>query len=960
LEEKVKKIFVFIFISLFFTSFSQASENIILKPDSKGHQGLIRDIIVTKDKKQIISASDDKTIRVWDIESGNEKRKILGETGEGQHGKIFAIALSPDNSLLASGGFFGEEGKGSSGDIRIYDFSSGQILDVLKAHSNVVADLNFDESGDFLVSGSSDNKVNVWKRNKNSFSLYKSFSHHKANVHSVRFINKNNEKYILSAGYDNKIFLFALENNDLKSYTHSKPLLFTAASNKYTAACGKDNNILIFNKNLELIKKIESKSAPAGLCFSPNGKYLLSGSNSYPNNCNIYDAKNSFKKITGFKKHKNTTIAVDFIDNNTALTGGGDTNEIYAWDILTGRVSVKITGKGQRIWNVGINGNKIAFGNKSAPLSLNNKGPLEKIIDLDSFSVSSPKSFENFKRIKTKYKSFSLSYGGDFNKPFDLVLEIKKKENPVAEIESPYRHRCFGFTDKGIVVSGGNNGILKAYSKKGKEIADFKGHTGVVFAIACDKNILVSAGSDEIIRLWNLDELDETTKKSKKIYPYLNIFVSKDNEWIAWSDSGYYDSSINGDEFVGFYVNNGPDKKADYFPSQRFYKTYFKPELIKNIITLKNEEKAVLYTNKTQKIKKTETQKILPPKIILNSPDNISSNTDSVFIDFYVDKNSDNEITDISILLNGSQINDRAIKKIKSKNLLRIKKEIKLTQNENIIKIFAENRYAKSNPVYVKATLLKSDSQEIYKPDLYVLSIGVSKYRDSSLNLDFASKDAQTFAQIFQNQKKRLYKTIKTKIITDSEATRINILKGLNWLKTEATQKDVVMLFMAGHGVNNDFNSYFFLPHDTDKTFLDGTGVEWTKFNELVQNLPSKVILFSDSCHSGNIAGKKRRSADITGALKELVSAGTGQIIMTATTGNSFAYEDSSWGHGAFTKAIKDGLESGFADYNNDNIISVKELDFYITDAVKKLTKGRQKPTTIIPESVPDFPLVVK
>ena len=61
----------------------------ILQLDTKGHRGLIEDIIVTK-SGDIISASKDKTIRVWDSKTGLEKSKILGQIGKGSEGKIYA------------------------------------------------------------------------------------------------------------------------------------------------------------------------------------------------------------------------------------------------------------------------------------------------------------------------------------------------------------------------------------------------------------------------------------------------------------------------------------------------------------------------------------------------------------------------------------------------------------------------------------------------------------------------------------------------------------------------------------------------------------------------------------------------------------------------------------------------------------------------------------------------------
>jgi uncharacterized caspase-like protein len=72
------------------------------------------------------------------------------------------------------------------------------------------------------------------------------------------------------------------------------------------------------------------------------------------------------------------------------------------------------------------------------------------------------------------------------------------------------------------------------------------------------------------------------------------------------------------------------------------------------------------------------------------------------------------------------------------------------------------------------------------------------------------------------------------------------------------------------------------------------------------------------------------------------------------------SYEDPSWGNGAFTKALLEGLE-GAAVYGNVNgLITVKRLDLYLSDRVKELTGGKQTPTTTAPPNVPDFPIAVK
>ena len=58
-------------------------------------------------------------------------------------------------------------------------------------------------------------------------------------------------------------------------------------------------------------------------------------------------------------------------------------------------------------------------------------------------------------------------------------------------------------------------------------------------------------------------------------------------------------------------------------------------------------------------------------------------------------------------------------------------------------------------------------------------------------------------------------------------------------------------------------------------------------------------------------------------------------------------------------QALLDGLD-GLADYDQDGVITLKELDLHVTRNVKKLTNGSQRPTTQIPANMPDFPLFVR
>jgi len=76
--------------------------------ENGGHMDEIKDVIFTKDGRYLISASRDKTIRVWDVKTGKLSRVIRGEIGKGLEGSIYDLALSSDNEWLAVAGMLTE------------------------------------------------------------------------------------------------------------------------------------------------------------------------------------------------------------------------------------------------------------------------------------------------------------------------------------------------------------------------------------------------------------------------------------------------------------------------------------------------------------------------------------------------------------------------------------------------------------------------------------------------------------------------------------------------------------------------------------------------------------------------------------------------------------------------------------------------------------------------------------
>lgn len=277
--------------------------------------------------------------------------------------------------------------------------------------------------------------------------------------------------------------------------------------------------------------------------------------------------------------------------------------------------------------------------------------------------------------------------------------------------------------------------------------------------------------------------------------------------------------------------------------------------------------------------------------------------------------------------------------------------------------VLAEAGDAVGEPETVQIKVTRP-SVDLLEPKLYVLAVGVSTYADTTLRLKFAAQDAKDLVAMVQAHTSGLYRAVEVRTITDGDATKDAVLDGLDWIRGQTTSRDVALVFIAGHGINDPATGrYYFLPTNADADAKMRTMLPESDIQDTLASIPGKVLLFLDTCHAGNItrsdtAVALRGGSDTDRFVNELASAENGVVVFTAATGRQSSQEADMWKNGAFTEALLEGL-AGRADLSRDGAVTVSELDAYISDRVKTLTKGEQAPSTVKPKAVGDFPIVL-
>jgi len=276
------------------------------------------------------------------------------------------------------------------------------------------------------------------------------------------------------------------------------------------------------------------------------------------------------------------------------------------------------------------------------------------------------------------------------------------------------------------------------------------------------------------------------------------------------------------------------------------------------------------------------------------------------------------------------------------------------------------------------------------KPDLYLLSIGVSNYKNPDYTLHYAAKDAKDLAALFAKKQvvakgwkpktnrvdpPEYFGHLHERLLTDAKATRENILAARSFLEKAAVE-DVVIVFAAGHGLVDEKREYYFGTVDIDAGNPSARGLSFADLEKLVDGLRSrKRLVILDTCHGGElddegapsnavqgVAGAKVTSlatrgikiatgkprADVqrvvTGELFGDLRRRSGASVLASSAGAEVALESPQWNNGVFTYSLMEALDNR-ADFNDSYTTDLDELINYVGARVRNLTGGAQHPT---------------
>ncbi len=234
--------------------------------NKKGHDEAINSIAINSITEVIASASDDKTIKIWNLNT----RELL-QTLTGHSDAVSAVAIAPSGDVLASGSW--------DKTIKIWNLKTGELLNTLESHRGLISGLAISSDGQYLASGSKDSTIKLW--NLETGALIRTFSGHNLSVLAVAI--SDDGKILASGSADGTINLWEVETGELirslNGHLDGVWSVAIAPDNQTLISGSWDKTVKIWEiSSGELKDSLNEHSAYVNaVAVTPDGQTIISG-----------------------------------------------------------------------------------------------------------------------------------------------------------------------------------------------------------------------------------------------------------------------------------------------------------------------------------------------------------------------------------------------------------------------------------------------------------------------------------------------------------------------------------------------------------------------------------------------------------------------------------------------------------------------------------------------------------
>jgi WD40 repeat protein len=458
-----------------------------------GHSREVLGVAMSADGRRAVSASNDQTLKVWDLESGRELRTLTGHSSA-----VNGVALSADGRRAVS----------VSGDLsfhdtalRVWDLESGRELRTLAGHDRPVLGVAVSADWRRAVSASWDGMPKVWDlESGRELRTLRAHSHWVTGV----AVSADGRRAV-SASWDKTLKVWDLESGrELHTLTgHSEAVFGVAmsADGRRAVSASWDKTLKVWD--LETGRELRSLTGHSngvnGVAVTPDGKQALSGSRDQT--LKVWDLE-SGRELYTLAGHSDSVRGVAVSADARRAVSASNDQTVKVWDLEIGQGLATLAGHSACVNGVAVSadGRRVVSASKDKTL---------KVWDLES-----GRELRALAGHSDGVWGVAVSGDGRW-----VVSASEDQTLKVWDVESGRELRTLAGHSRsvhGVAVSGdGRRAVSASYDKtlkvwdleSGRELRTLVDHSGEVLGVAVsgDGRRAVSASWDRMLKVWDLE-----------------------------------------------------------------------------------------------------------------------------------------------------------------------------------------------------------------------------------------------------------------------------------------------------------------------------------------------------------------------------------------------------------------------------------------------------------------------